>query len=567
MHFKKILSLLLSSALTVMSIPAFAFDFPQPDWGQLLSEREAMVTESDFELYVEGDTSASPYFGARLEPRSGVYLGMIAETSSEFQPLGCYLTYIDDMNQPDLYYPANETIANGNATVMVGWVIGNMETVDYSKVRSVLDTLNAYNKPMFIRFANEMNVSSLGDEPGKYIEVFRNVANIIHEYPNFAVVWAPNDLGGLDRPFEYYYPGDEYVDWVGVNCYDIKYFLGNQNTEYKDSVYFMTGDYSWTTNRLKPIIDFMEKNNINKPVMISEGGVATNNSYGENLEYWASPRLRNMLWNTLMKYPQVKMINYFNTYRDNEIEKFDISNYGYAANIFKEAENSGAYIRYLGSNPDFVYQKANDSGTLQAKNGILNLYTLAYIPGQSDFTVNYFLDGNWYHSSNQIPYTCGLSLSGISDGQHTITISAFDKSETYTFIKSGQYVSFGDSGNITMNTASIKVLVNGECVEFDQQPILENNRTLVPLRAIFEALNATVDWYDLTQTVTAVKGNTNISLQIDSTLMTVNQAVKTLDVPAKLVNSRTLVPVRAVSEAFGCDVKWDDANQTVIITE
>ena len=116
--------------------------------------------------------------------------------------------------------------------------------------------------------------------------------------------------------------------------------------------------------------------------------------------------------------------------------------------------------------------------------------------------------------------------------------------------------------------AGITVNVDGEEVVFpDQKPILENDRTLVPLRAIFEALGASVEWDDPTQTVTATKGDITISLQIGSTDLFVNGTAKVIDVPAKLLNSRTLVPVRAISEAFGCTVDWDDATQTVIITQ
>lgn len=113
----------------------------------------------------------------------------------------------------------------------------------------------------------------------------------------------------------------------------------------------------------------------------------------------------------------------------------------------------------------------------------------------------------------------------------------------------------------------IVVKVNGKSVEFDQPPVLENGRTLVPLRAIFEALGATVGWDDATQTVTAQKTSVEISLQIGSNQMQVNNDVKELDVSAKLVNGRTLVPVRAISEAFGCNVQWIDETQTVVITQ
>lgn len=111
----------------------------------------------------------------------------------------------------------------------------------------------------------------------------------------------------------------------------------------------------------------------------------------------------------------------------------------------------------------------------------------------------------------------------------------------------------------------ICVSVGGKLVPFDQPPVLENGRTLVPLRAIFEALGASVEWDAMTQTVKSVKDNTQISLQIGSSSMYVNGTAKTLDVPAKIINSRTLVPVRAVSEAYGASVEWDQYSQTVII--
>ena len=209
---KKIIAATLLLSITLLcAAPAFAFSFPEPDWGALLREKENMVNETDFELYAEASPDHAPYYGARLEPRSGAYLGMIAETSDEFRPLSSYLTYIDNMNQPDLYYPANQMIKDDDVATMVGWTIHSLDMVDINHVRNVLNTLSSYNKPMFIRFANEMNTSGIGDDPTKYVDTFRAVANVVHEYPNFAMVWSPIDLGSLDRPFKYYYPGDEYA--------------------------------------------------------------------------------------------------------------------------------------------------------------------------------------------------------------------------------------------------------------------------------------------------------------------------------------------------------------------
>ena len=113
----------------------------------------------------------------------------------------------------------------------------------------------------------------------------------------------------------------------------------------------------------------------------------------------------------------------------------------------------------------------------------------------------------------------------------------------------------------------IKVFVNGKAVVFDQPPIAENGRTLVPMRAIFEALGASVAWEQSTQTVTAKRGDITISLQIGSNILVKNGVRIELDVPAKAVGGRTLVPVRAISESLGSSVKWDQNTRTVTITD
>ncbi len=112
----------------------------------------------------------------------------------------------------------------------------------------------------------------------------------------------------------------------------------------------------------------------------------------------------------------------------------------------------------------------------------------------------------------------------------------------------------------------ISVLYDGKRIGFDQLPIIENGRTLVPLRAIFEKIGAEVEWNGETRTVTASKDGTVISLTIDSTSAAKNGETVTLDVPAKIINGRTLVPVRFVSDCFGVGVEWNKNIQSVILT-
>lgn len=112
----------------------------------------------------------------------------------------------------------------------------------------------------------------------------------------------------------------------------------------------------------------------------------------------------------------------------------------------------------------------------------------------------------------------------------------------------------------------IKVTVNNENVNFDQVPLTINDRTLVPVRAIFEAMGATVIWDGETQTVSASLGINKIQLTIDSNQMKKNSETIEIDVPAQIIGDRTYVPVRAIAEAFGADVQWEDSTKTVVIS-
>ena len=124
-----------------------------------------------------------------------------------------------------------------------------------------------------------------------------------------------------------------------------------------------------------------------------------------------------------------------------------------------------------------------------------------------------------------------------------------------------------NSVNADTGGSDVTVTINGNAVGFDQPPVIVDGRTLVPLRAIFEALGATVDWNGDTQTVTSTRNNTTVLLTIGINTMAKNDKNITLDVPAQLINDRTLVPVRAIAESFDCTVDWNGDTQTVIISD
>ena len=119
---------------------------------------------------------------------------------------------------------------------------------------------------------------------------------------------------------------------------------------------------------------------------------------------------------------------------------------------------------------------------------------------------------------------------------------------------------------LAADEGEITVWLDGEMLDFDVPPVIEEGRTLVPMRVIFEALGAKVDWQQDTYTAVAVKGDTKIEITVDNTVMYKNESEIVLDVPARLIDDRTLVPVRAVSESFNAKVDWQADSKKVIIT-
>lgn len=114
---------------------------------------------------------------------------------------------------------------------------------------------------------------------------------------------------------------------------------------------------------------------------------------------------------------------------------------------------------------------------------------------------------------------------------------------------------------------NIQVNLNGSPLSFGSVPPASvNGRVLVPLRGVFEALGAQVDYQAASRTVLAAKDATNLRLQIGSATAYVNGNPVKLDVPAQVVLGRTLVPLRFVSEALGAQVSWNPGTQTVSIT-
>ncbi len=127
-----------------------------------------------------------------------------------------------------------------------------------------------------------------------------------------------------------------------------------------------------------------------------------------------------------------------------------------------------------------------------------------------------------------------------------------------------------DAFLLTMQIGSPIMTVNGAEKEIDPGegtcPIIENGRTLVPVRAAAEEMGADVDWDNDTQTVTLTKDDDKILLVIGSVTAELNGDEYTLDTAPVIINGRTMLPIRFIAESFGYVVDWDNENQIITIS-
>ena len=177
--------------------------------------------------------------------------------------------------------------------------------------------------------------------------------------------------------------------------------------------------------------------------------------------------------------------------------------------------------------------------------------------------------------------TSDKSIATVTNGKvtakkkGTVTITATYEGETVTFkvtvTKAESTANNSSSLNKPKNSIRLGIgkkiaLVNGNTVENDVAPFIENDRTMLPIRFIAETLGAKVEWFEATRQVRIEKGNTVILLTIDLDTAYVKDVPQVLDSPAIIKNDRTFLPIRFVAENLGATVTWDEAAREVSIT-
>lgn len=498
------------------------------------------------------------YSGARLEQESGVFYGAPTDQIDHrnFSRESAVLFYMEfGETNMGLFEKVLKTTAEKGARLEFAWNIkeegAGIEKLFNSDAYTaqVLALIEKYNNvPVYIRLGAEMNTWTTRADPERFKEGFRHITNLVRgATTNTAMVWSVAYASSWDINMEDYYPGNEYVDYIGVSLYMNRYFQGRsdipENEKYTE-ICFFTGD---SADPVK-MLDEVTRKFPDKPIIIAESGASHHvRTTGEDTTYWAINHL-NMLYNYVpMVYPQVKLIAHFD--KELTAEHSDYALY----------TNSDMIQRYnmLTASPQFIpagqsnalsFEKCGD--TIYASE-TLTLYAYTHIFGYDVSNLTYYIDGTPAASSAALPYNVTIDLSSVAEGAHTLTV----KDENTGFSK-----------NYTLiNEKPIKIILNGNEIETDTVPVLVNGRTMVPVRVISESLKCSVSWDEASETVTVEKEGKIIILQIGSNVMTINGEENIIDAPAMLHGSRTMVPIRAVSTALGLSVDWNEASNSVIL--
>jgi len=171
-----------------------------------------------------------------------------------------------------------------------------------------------------------------------------------------------------------------------------------------------------------------------------------------------------------------------------------------------------------------------------------------------------FIDSNeMYFDGDAYSYTANLI-----EGDNQFIIKAVDSAGNETV--ETLVVKKVNEKKIVLQIGSNLASVGSETIELEAAPFIEKGFTLVPLRFISEAFGALVDWNDALKVITINYRTLTIQLQVDSNVVLVGTEFKKLDVPPKIVNGRTFVPIRFISETFGAEVLWDSTTKTITIT-
>lgn len=395
-----------------------------------VEEGKAQRWETQALLYREMPVEASTAAGAKFEPSAGCYIGAIVERDPRVQGdhrafnelTGKVHSIFFDYRNYGVPFSgewAGALQAVGAAAQVAFEPNGGLEAVqDDGYLRGFARAMGDAGIPIFLRFAGEFNGDWVryGGDPAKYVEKWRLVRRVMREEaPNVAMVWTPNVVP--EEPIPSFYPGDDYVDWVGVNFYAVHHH--NNSLEHP-------AEHENPADSLRWIYD---RYSTKKPIMIAEFA-ATHYCRADNrqLPAFAADKLRALYAALPRLYPRVKAVHWYDI--DNTTHQVragrDTNNFSLTDNetvlaAYRRAVRSPYYLSHLPASTesapsvryDGLKPGARLSGTVR-----LSAWVKSHVEHP---TVVCRLDDKPQAALNMLPYALEWDTTHVPNGPHTLT--------------------------------------------------------------------------------------------------------------------------------------------------
>lgn len=431
---RKWLSLLLALAAVLALIPAALADESTTTRGTAYKDLDART-----EIYAVTQAPGSdyPYYGAKHEPNGGVYYGRIILGGSlpngrygavnlggaeEESIVGHYYSTSDSYNLSDYNYLYAPSLENSSRALLIN-VNFDYEDSDCasivngtydSKLRSAFTHLSTLPNPVFIRIGGEQNIWENRTTGERYIPAYRHVADLARSCaPNAALVFSINYMGHKNVDTDSFYPGDEYVDWIGASLYFDHY---HHSGDTKNDKFYGTGSFG------DPLLNIQQTVNLaklhQKPIIITEGGAATIHN-GSDDSAWAAERMQRAFSFLPMVYPQIKAIVMSDYHHSGENNGYIYyNNSAVTAAIQKSVDANPAYLHSGQDRPSYYTKLSAYTGSWE---GSMDFAAYTYDAGK--LTATWSVDGQARATASEYPYAFRLDTGSLSSGRHTIQVT------------------------------------------------------------------------------------------------------------------------------------------------